>query len=73
MYFNSDLKLIENKKQRDVTLSKRKRIFMKKAIELSVLCDLNICLFIQDNSSRNRVTHYMSDPKMDINEFFNQN
>ena len=41
-----DIDFIHNKKLRDVTLSKRKQGIIKKAIELSVLCDLKICLFI---------------------------
>ena len=69
---NSGLGLhkIKNPFLLDVTLSKRKKVFLKKAIELAVLCDLNICVLIQDDSKRNKVTHFMSDENLDINEFF---
>ena len=37
---------IQNAKQRDVTFCKRKKHCMKKLIELSKLCDVNIFLTI---------------------------
>ena len=48
MKHHPDLMPIPEKKLRDVTFSKRKKVILKKAIELASLCDLNICLFIQD-------------------------
>ena len=45
---------------------------MKKAIELSVLCGVNISILIQDNS-KNKVIHFASDPNYNIVEYFNQN
>ena len=44
---------------------------IKKAIELAVLCDLKVCLFIQDED-RSRAIHFMSDTEMDFLEFFNK-
>ena len=72
MNAHPDLTYIHNKKLRDVTLSKRKQGILKKAIELSVLCNLKICLFIQDDS-RSKAIHFMSNPEMDFLEFFNKN
>ena len=69
-YLNIDLKLIPNTYLRGVTLSKRKRGLLKKAIEIAVLCDLNICLLIQDKS-KNKVIHFQSNPKMNLLDFFN--
>lgn len=44
---------------------------MKKAIELSVLCGVNISILIQDNS-KNKVIHFASDPNYNILEYFNR-
>ena len=41
-------KKIENKNQRNVAFCKRRRGFLKKAIELSRLCDQKIFLVIYD-------------------------
>ena len=43
-------KFILNKSKRVVTYSKRKRGFLKKAIELSIMCDQHICITIFDKS-----------------------
>lgn len=53
------LKLIENKMQRNVAFCKRKRGFLKKAIELSLLCAQNIMIIIHD-PEKNKVVHYSS-------------
>ena len=54
---------------RDVTLSKRKKGILKKAVELATL---KICMLIQDNSKRNKVIHFMSDENIDVRDFFDQ-
>ena len=54
-------KRIENKSQRSVAFCKRKRGFLKKAIELSKLCDQQIFLVMYDKD-RDRVIQYCSDP-----------
>lgn len=41
-----ELKRIEDKSSRQVTFSKRRSGLMKKARELSVLCDVDVALFI---------------------------
>lgn len=53
-----------------VTYCKRKKGLLKKSIELSILCDLNIFLLIYDKNQQ-RVIHYASDQNLDIMELFN--
>ena len=62
---------IENTMQRKVALCKRKKGLIKKVIELSVLCDLKICMLIKDVANQ-RVTHFMSHKDLDIVEIFNE-
>ena len=62
---------IINDNQRKVTLCKRKKGLLKKAIELSVLCDLRIFLMIQDDSNQ-RTTHFLSHKEIDVIHMFNQ-
>ena len=50
---------IQNSNQRKVCLCKRKKGLLKKAIELSVLCELEIFMFIYDRNQE-RVSHYAS-------------
>lgn len=40
-------------------------------MELSILCDLKMFVFIYDQSQR-RVIHYASDPNQDFCEIFNE-
>ena len=61
---------ISNTNQRKVCLCKRKKGLLKKAIELSVLCEVEVCLFIVDWDS-NRATHFASDQDFDIKTIFN--
>ena len=51
--------LIENLNSRRITYSKRKRALVKKAIELSVMCDTNISITILDKT-RQKLVHYSS-------------
>ena len=53
-------KKIENKNQRSVAFCKRKRGFLKKAIELSRLCDQRIFLVMYD-AEKNKVIQFCSD------------
>ena len=47
-----NVKFVEDKNQRNVTYSKRKRGILKKAIELSSLCGQNIYLVIFDKEKQ---------------------
>uniref|UniRef100_A0A7N0URQ7 MADS-box domain-containing protein n=1 Tax=Kalanchoe fedtschenkoi TaxID=63787 RepID=A0A7N0URQ7_KALFE len=53
-----ELKRIEDKSSRQVTFSKRKSGLMKKANELSVLCDVDVAVFIF--SSKGKMYEYSS-------------
>lgn len=61
-----EIKLIEAKSARQVTFSKRKNGLLKKARELSILCDLDIGVMI--NSSRGKLYHYCSNTRLAISE-----
>jgi hypothetical protein len=67
---NLVLKQIEDLNHQRVTYCKRKRGIIKKAIELSVLCDVNICLLIQDNTA-NKVVHFSSKSDIKLLDYFN--
>ncbi|XP_010936438.1 agamous-like MADS-box protein MADS2 [Elaeis guineensis] len=57
-----ELKRIENKINRQVTFSKRRNGLVKKANELSVLCDAEVALIIFSN--RGRITEFCSSSSM---------
>ena len=62
---------IENLCTRKVTYCKRKKGLLKKSMELSLLCDLKVVMYIYDKNQR-RVIHYASDANQDIMEIFNE-
>ena len=64
------LKLIEDKLQRNVAFCKRKRGFLKKAIELSQLCEQNILIIIS-NQDKSRVVQYQNNNDFSIKEAYN--
>ena len=53
-----EIKRIENTTSRQVTFSKRRNGIIKKAQELSVLCDAKVSIIIISNSSTKRVYDY---------------
>ena len=57
-----NLETIKNQAKLTNVKSKRRRNLVKKAIELSNLCDLETILLIRDKKNR-RVTLYESDPQ----------
>lgn len=52
---------IENKISKNVTYCKRKKGVIKKAIELSLLCNQEIMLTIYDKT-KNKLVQYQSNP-----------
>lgn len=62
--------LITNSNSRNITYYKRIKGLVKKSIELSVLCDQTIFLFVADES-KNRMLHYSSHPDSNILDLFN--
>ena len=66
------IEFLQNVYKRRVTQCKRKKGLLKKSIELSILCDLDIFLLIYDKKAK-RCTHYASDPKQDLVNMFNDN
>ncbi|KAI5416534.1 Agamous-like MADS-box protein agl8, variant 2 [Lathyrus oleraceus] len=57
------LKRIENKINRQVTFSKRRSGLLKKAHEISVLCDAEVALIVF--STKGKLFEYSSDPCME--------
>ncbi|KAG2320787.1 hypothetical protein Bca52824_014000 [Brassica carinata] len=57
-----ELKRIENKINRQVTFAKRKKGLLKKASELSVLCDAEVALIIFSN--RGKLNEFCSSSSM---------
>uniref|UniRef100_A0AAU7LL13 MADS44 n=1 Tax=Hippophae rhamnoides TaxID=193516 RepID=A0AAU7LL13_9ROSA len=57
-----ELKRIENKINRQVTFSKRRNGLLKKAYELSILCDTEVALIIFSN--RGKLYEFCSGPSM---------
>ncbi|RVW35518.1 MADS-box transcription factor 8 [Vitis vinifera] len=56
-----ELKRIENKINRQVTFAKRRNGLLKKAYELSVLCDAEVALIVF--SSRGKLYEFCSGPR----------
>ncbi|TYH04282.1 hypothetical protein ES288_A09G285400v1 [Gossypium darwinii] len=57
-----ELKRIENKINRQVTFAKRRNGLLKKAYELSVLCDAEVALIVFSN--RGKLYEFCSSPSM---------
>ena len=63
--------MIQNNNHRKVTYCKRKKGLLKKSIELSILCDVSMFLFVYDKSQK-RCVHYASNPNDDFLTLFNE-
>lgn len=59
-----DIKPIQNKHAKDYALTQRKRGLLKKAIELSLLCEKDIYLVVNDKAS-NDMIEFSSSPGFD--------
>ena len=62
-----ELKKIENKINRQVTFTKRRNGLLKKAYELSILCDAEVALIIF--SARGKLYEFSSSPRHVFNLF----
>ena len=61
---------IKSETTRRITYCKRKKGLLKKAIELSKLCDQICFLYIYDRETK-KVVHYASDQGADFMDIFN--
>ncbi|XP_057541601.1 MADS-box protein CMB2-like [Amaranthus tricolor] len=66
-----EIKRIENTTSRQVTFSKRRNGIIKKAQELSVLCDAKVSIIIISNSSTKRVYDYTT-PGVSLKEMYDE-
>ena len=55
-----NIKYMEDKNQRNITFSKRKRGLLKKVIELSCLCGQEILMFIYDKT-KSKILEFRSE------------
>ena len=62
---------ILNRNSRNVTYLKRTKGLIKKSIELSLLCEQDIFVFIYDKEKK-RVLHYASNQSTDFMQIFDQ-
>ena len=61
---------LQNSNSRNITWVKRLKGLMKKSIELSVLCDQDVFVYVMDNR-RKRVVHFQSDENLRLDKVFN--
>ena len=64
------IEFIQDDKTRKVTFCKRKKGVLKKSMELSMLCDVSMFIFIYDKD-KGRCLHYASQPEDNLLSFFN--
>ena len=63
------LRRLEADHQRKVTLIKRQKNIIKKSIELSLLCDVSMFVFVYDKNAKSMV-HYASHEHDDFLKLF---
>ena len=61
---------IDDNNSRNITYIKRSKGLMKKAIEVSLLCDQKVFLFMYDESKK-RVIHFHSHEDLNLFDIFN--
>ena len=61
---------IDDNNSRNITYIKRSKGLMKKAIEVSLLCDQKVFLYIYDENKK-RVIHFHSDENLNLFDIFN--
>lgn len=59
--------MVKETKEQRVTYFKRKRGILKKAIELSTICDQDVFMMVLDKKN-NRLVEFNSTPDFDIHE-----
>jgi hypothetical protein len=64
----TEMKRIENATSRQVTFSKRRNGLLKKAFELSVLCDAEVALIIF--SPRGKLYEFSSSSRYNLHKFY---
>ena len=61
------MEMIQDKFKRKTACSKRKRGIIKKAMELSILCNQNILMIIYDKD-KNKAVNYFSENNVDLDK-----
>ena len=61
------MEMIQDKFKRKIACSKRKRGIVKKAMELSILCNQNILMIIYDKD-KNKAVNYFSENDVDLDK-----
>jgi hypothetical protein len=65
------IELISNSNNRNITYYKRIKGLIKKSIELSVLCNQEVYVYVVDPQKK-RMLHYSSDPDSNLIDRFNK-
>ena len=60
---------ISNNNSKIISYNKRIKVLIKKGIELSVLCDQDIFIYVYDKEKK-RMLHFASDPELDPVDLF---